>query len=55
MEDEVQALSDPASVDAFKSSCPSDLKSTWFGIKGTWKGRKFDRTLRNYLLQELCP
>ena len=54
MKDEAQALSRAAeaAIDAAKSSCPSNLRVTWLGIEGIWKGTKFDRTIRAYLTQE---
>ncbi|MBN4004698.1 hypothetical protein [Nostoc sp. LPT] len=54
MKDEAQSLSDGAqeAIAKAKSSCPSDLKVVWLGIEGTWKGTKFDQTIRNYLTQK---
>ncbi len=54
MKDEAQALSKAAqaAINASKSSCPSDLRVTWLGIEGTWKGTKFDQTVRGYLTKE---
>ena len=54
MKDEAQALSEAAeaAISTAKSSCPSNLRVTWLGIEGIWKGTKFDRTIRAYLTQE---
>ncbi|WP_036478869.1 YncE family protein [Myxosarcina sp. GI1] len=54
MKDEAQALSQAATtaIDTAKSSCPSNLKVTWLGIEGIWKGTNFDRTVRAYLTEE---
>lgn len=53
MKDEAQALSQAASVSikAAASSCPSDLRVTWFGVEGTWNNTNFNRTIRDYLLK----
>ncbi len=55
MKDEAQALSQAAesAIKAAKSSCPSDLRVTWFGIEGIWKGTKFNQTIRDYLITKL--
>ena len=54
MKDEAQALSKAAqaAINTASSSCPSDLKVTWLGIEGIWKGTQFNRTVRAYLTQE---
>ena len=54
MKDEAQALSKAAqaAINTTKSNCPSDLKVTWLGIEGTWKGTQFKRTVRAYLTEE---
>jgi hypothetical protein len=54
MRDEAQALSEAAqaAIEAAKSSCPSDLRVAWLGIEGTWKGTRFNRTLRGYLTKQ---
>ena len=54
MKDEAQALSKAAeaAINRAKSSCPSNLRVTWLGIEGTWKGTKFARTVAAYLTQE---
>ncbi|MEM7590808.1 MAG: hypothetical protein AAF383_04705 [Cyanobacteria bacterium P01_A01_bin.83] len=41
-----------AAINTAKSSCPSNLRVTWLGIEGTWKETRFERTVRNYLIQE---
>lgn len=53
MKDEAKGLSDAAeaAITIAKSSCPSDLRVTWLGIEGTWKGTNFDQTIRAYLTQ----
>ena len=55
MKDEARALSRAAetAVNGAKSSCPCDLRVTWLGIEGTWKGTKFEQTVRGYLT-EVC-
>ena len=54
MKDEAQSLRQAAqtAIDAAKSSCPSNLRITWLGIEGTWKGTQFKRTVRGYLTEE---
>jgi uncharacterized protein (DUF697 family) len=54
MSDEARALSEAAqaAIEAARSSCPSDLRVTWLGIEGTWKGTNFNQTVRDYLVQE---
>jgi hypothetical protein len=54
MGDEARALSEAAqaAIEAARSSCPSDLRVVWLGIEGTWKGTVFNRTVRDYLVQE---
>ncbi|MEQ8972439.1 MAG: endonuclease/exonuclease/phosphatase family protein [Coleofasciculus sp. C1-SOL-03] len=54
MRDEAQALSQAATaaIQAASSSCPSDLRTEWFGIEGTWKNTNFSRRIRDYLIQE---
>lgn len=54
MKDEAQALSKAAeaAINTAKSSCPSNLKVTWLGIEGIWKGTLFNRTVRSYLTEE---
>ena len=51
MKDEAAALS--AAVDVAienaRSSCPSDLRVTYLGIEGVFKGTRFERTVREYL------
>lgn len=51
MKDEATALSDAvaAAIEAAKTSCPSDLRVTYVGIEGVFKGTRFDRTVRDYL------
>ncbi|MCJ8279338.1 MAG: hypothetical protein MJK14_05215 [Rivularia sp. ALOHA_DT_140] len=51
MKDEAQGLSQAAenAIQSAKSNCPSDLRVVWFGIEGTWKGTKFNQTIRDYL------
>lgn len=51
MKDEATALSDAvgAAIEAAKSSCPSDLRVTYLGIEGIFKGTRFDQTVRHYL------
>ncbi|MGB3536290.1 MAG: hypothetical protein WBA13_22580 [Microcoleaceae cyanobacterium] len=53
MRDEAQNLSKAAAtaIKAAASSCPSDLRVSWFGIEGRWNGTNFNRTVRNYLSQ----
>ncbi|MDY7015898.1 MAG: hypothetical protein SVX43_20350 [Cyanobacteriota bacterium] len=55
MGDEARSLSAAAeaAINAARSSCPSDLRVAWFGIEGTWSGTSFNRTLRDYLTQDL--
>ena len=55
MKDEAQGLSQAAenAIKSAKSSCPSDLRVVWFGIEGTWKGTKFNQTIRDYLTTKL--
>ncbi|MEO1184801.1 MAG: hypothetical protein AAFX46_08885, partial [Cyanobacteria bacterium J06636_27] len=36
-------------INSAKSSCPSDLRVTWLGVEGVWKGTKFNQTIRDYL------
>ena len=52
MKDQAEGLSQiaEAAIEAAKSSCPTDLRVAWFGIEGTWKGTRFDRTIRDYLI-----
>ena len=54
MKDEARAVSRAASaaIEAAKSSCPSDLRVVWFGIEGTWKGTKFNQSVRTYLTKK---
>lgn len=51
MKDEATALSEAvgAAVEAARTSCPSDLRVTYLGIEGIFKGTQFDRTVRDYL------
>ena len=51
---EAQALNKAAqaAINTAKSSCPSNLKVTWLGIEGIWKGTQFKRTVRAYLTEE---
>ena len=51
MRDEARDLSKAAeaAINNAKSSCPSDLKVTWLGVEGVWKGTKFNQTIRDYL------
>jgi hypothetical protein len=51
MKDEATALSEAvgAAIEAARTSCPSDLRVTYLGIEGTFKGTRFDRTVRDYL------
>ena len=55
MKDEAQGLSQAAenAIKSAKLSCPSDLRVAWFGIEGTWKGTKFNQTIRDYLTTKL--
>lgn len=54
MKDEARALSQVAqkAIRNAKIRCPCNLRVTWLGIEGTWKGTKFHRTVRAYLTQE---
>lgn len=54
MRDEAEALSKAAeaAITSASSNCPCDLRVTWFGIEGTWKGTNFNRTIRDYLIKE---
>ncbi|MGK7895668.1 MAG: hypothetical protein AB4372_19145 [Xenococcus sp. (in: cyanobacteria)] len=54
IKDEAQALSRAAdaAINKAQSICPSNLRVTWLGIEGIWKGTKFNRTIRNYLTKE---
>ncbi|ETX05121.1 MAG: hypothetical protein ETSY2_24845, partial [Candidatus Entotheonella gemina] len=54
MRDEAVGLStaEEAAIEAATSSCPSDLQATWLGVEGTWDNTYFDRTIRDYLMQE---
>ena len=51
MRDEARDLSKAAeaAINNAKSSCPSDLRVTWLGVEGVWKGTKFNQTIRDYL------
>ncbi|MEM6404154.1 MAG: VWA domain-containing protein, partial [Cyanobacteria bacterium P01_D01_bin.116] len=51
MKDEARGLSSSASdaINCASTNCPSDLRVTWFGIEGTWRGTNFNQTIRNYL------
>ena len=51
MKDEAVALSAAASaaIDHAKGSCPSDLRVTWLGLEGVWKGTHFNNTVHKYL------
>ncbi|MEG4274532.1 MULTISPECIES: hypothetical protein [unclassified Microcoleus] len=51
MKDEATALSEAvgAAIEAARISCPSDLRVTYLGIEGIFKGTRFDRTVRDYL------
>ncbi|AFY54497.1 hypothetical protein Riv7116_1958 [Rivularia sp. PCC 7116] len=51
MRDEARDLSKAAeaAIKTAKSSCPSDLRVTWLGVEGVWKGTKFNQTIRDYL------
>lgn len=51
MKDEATALSEAvgAAIEAARTSCPSDLRVTYLGIEGIFKGTQFDRTVRDYL------
>ena len=51
MKDEAVALSAAASaaIDLAKGSCPSDLRVTWLGLEGVWKGTHFNNTVHKYL------
>ena len=51
MKDEARALSSAAedAISSASTNCPSDLRVTWFGIEGTWRGTSFNKTIRNYL------
>ena len=55
MRDEAVGLSQAAAaaIEIAESSCPANLRVTWLGIEGTWKGTNFNRTVRDYLTQEL--
>jgi hypothetical protein len=54
MRDEAVALSEATetAIEAVKANCPSDLRVSWFGIEGTWKNSNFNKTIRNYLVEE---
>lgn len=54
MKDEAEDLSQvaEAAIVAAKYSYPSDLRVAWLGIEGTWKGTRFDRTIRDYLIYQ---
>jgi len=54
MRDEAVGLSEvaTAAISAAASGCPCDLRVTWFGIEGTWKGTNFNRTIQDYLIKE---
>ncbi|AFY58682.1 hypothetical protein Riv7116_6340 [Rivularia sp. PCC 7116] len=51
MKDEARALSNAAenAINCASTSCPTELRVTWFGIEGTWRGTNFNQTIRNYL------
>lgn len=51
MKDEAAALSAAvdAAIESARISCPSDLRVTYLGIEGVFKGTRFERTVRNYL------
>lgn len=51
MKDEAVALSEAAeaAVEGARTRCPSDLRVTWLGLEGTWKGTRFDQKVRSYL------
>ena len=53
MKDEAQELSDAvsAAIDAASKHCPSDLRVVYLGLEGTFKGTKFDKTARDYLVK----
>lgn len=54
MRDEAVGLSAAAesAIEAARSNGPSDLQVTWLGVEGTWDNTHFDRTVRDYLMQE---
>jgi hypothetical protein len=51
MKDEAAALSAvvDVAVESAVTSCPSDLRVTYLGIEGVFKGTHFERTVRDYL------
>lgn len=53
MADEARDLSEAvsAAVDAAGKHCPSDLRVVYLGLEGTFKGTKFDKTARDYLVK----
>ncbi|XXT24127.1 hypothetical protein WME94_21545 [Sorangium sp. So ce429] len=42
-----------AAVAAAQASCPSDLRVTYLGIEGTFKGTRFESSVRTYLTHKL--
>ena len=54
MKNEAQALNQIAqtAIRNAKIRCPCNLRITWLGIEGIWKGTKFDRQVRAYLIRE---
>lgn len=54
MKDQAVALSEAtqSAIEAVKTSCPSDLNVSWFGIEGIWEKTHFTRTVRDYLTKE---
>ena len=51
MKDEAAALSAAvdAAIESARISCPSDLRVTYLGIEGVFKGTRFERTVRKSL------
>ena len=54
MRGKAQALSKAAAsaITSAESSCPSDLRTAWFGIEGTWRGTNFSSAVRTYLTKK---
>ncbi|WP_437760073.1 hypothetical protein [Sorangium sp. So ce1389] len=53
MRDEAETLSNVVgkAIDSAKTNCPSDLRTTYLGIEGTFPKTVFTKTVRNYLTQ----
>ena len=51
MKDEAAALSTAvdAAIESARTHCPSDLRVTYLGIEGVFKGTHFEHTVRDYL------